>query len=282
MKIGISANSTKDIGFAATKECLDFLNEKGAECYLSRDIVDEFVSEVGIEVASLTRNAMMRDLDLVVIFGGDGTVLRFLDGVHSFNAAILAVNMGNLGYLTECDVTYYREALQSVLNGEYSTDKRFLLSATVENKTYFALNEVLLSRGTRLNTLPISVFLDGEYTQNFCGDGVMVSTPTGSTAYSLSAGGPILSPDVSAYLVTPVCPHSINVRPMVVSDKMTMKMFCTRKGASAHLYIDGKDKGPLPEGAELTVKKSPYEVGFVRINNVNFYTKIMQTLDKRR
>ena len=281
MKIGISGNSTRDIGFATTVKCLAYLTKQGVNCFVCADISAEFPTQ-NLPVTFMSRHQMMREMDMVVIFGGDGTVLKFLDGVKKFNAPILAVNMGNLGYLTECGVNELETVLDYVIKGQFKVEKRFLLSASFASRNYYALNEVLLSRGTRLNTLPISVYLDDEFTQTFCGDGVMVSTPTGSTAYSLSAGGPILSPDVSAYLVTPVCPHSLNVRPMVVSDDKILKMECIRPGASAHIYIDGRDKGALPVGEKLTVKKSDAEVKFVRINNVNFYSKILKSLEKRK
>ena len=276
MKIGLTANSTRDIDYVATRRCIEYLRDFDAVMYVS----DELDTDFGLP--TLSRERMMRELDFVFVFGGDGTILRFLDGLSEFNAAILAFNLGNLGYLTECDIDRLSEAIDALFEGRFEIDRRSTLCAIIGDERYYALNEVLLSRGMTMNTLPIAVYLDDQFLQNYVGDGVIAATPTGSTAYSLSAGGPILSPDVSAYLLTPVCPHSIAVRPMVVASSCRLQMKCTRAGVSAHIYIDGVDKGVLPTGQTLEIEQSDKTVSFVRIFENNFYAKILHTLQKRR
>ena len=187
--------------------------------------------------------------------------------------------MGNLGYLTECGVNELETVLDYVIKGQFKVEKRFLLSASFASRNYYALNEVLLSRGTRLNTLPISVYLDDEFTQTFCGDGVMVSTPTGSTAYSLSAGGPILSPDVSAYLVTPVCPHSLHSRPMVISDDEVINVSVKTNGKSI-VVIDGVNVLSSTDGFDVRVSMDGKCAAFIRTEKRSFYKTMLNKMTK--
>lgn len=222
-------------------------------------------------------------LDVLLVLGGDGTILSVAAECARCGVKILGVNCGHLGFLTDFDANQLGEALKLLVQGKYGTVKRSMLQAEYRGRTYFALNEVVVQRSTSGNGYSNSVNLhaeiDGSTVDNFSCDGLIVSTPTGSTAYSLSAGGSILAPNLEAFIMTPICPHSLHSRPIVFSDKSTVKIRQNENKCTLNLIIDGKVVDTVQGLDEVTVTKAERTAEFLTVSDKTFFDKLLVKLD---
>ncbi len=222
----------------------------------------------------------MKDLatqsDVIAVFGGDGTVLSVVPYASRSDVAILAVNAGHLGFLTEIERTEISVALQKLKDGNYSVDVRHMLRVSYGKRSAHGLNDVVFMRETRNHTTKLTAYLDGAFVDTFSGDGIIITTPTGSTAYSLAAGGPILSPNLRANALVPLCVHSLYNRPIVFSETETLTVEVNGKGVL--LMVDGKEVLKCSEGERFTVDKSTRYAKFVRFNPSDFYSRLFQKL----
>ncbi|MBR5192170.1 MAG: NAD(+)/NADH kinase [Clostridia bacterium] len=214
-----------------------------------------------------------KSADAILVFGGDGTILNLVNFASKNNIPILGINAGKLGFLTEFEIFELEEAIGELKNKKLQKDSRLLLSVKHNNKKYIALNEVCVQR-TYNESLDacisnVSVSIDNNLIENIKGDGVLVSTPTGSTAYSLSAGGPILAPGINSFVATPLYAHSFNNRPIVFSSSSTCKI--TLLSGNCSLVVDGKFAISLKVNDNVYVCKNKLKVTFLRKKSFNFY-----------
>jgi NAD+ kinase len=222
-------------------------------------------------------------IDVLVTLGGDGTLLRgarFLDG-HA--APILGVNMGRLGFLTECSVTDLDRALRCVAAGEFTTESRLVLAAVLTDRAgverrFRALNDVVLHKGGKARVLRLDVEIDGQAVGRYVADGIIVATPTGSTAYSMSAGGPIMVPGSASILVTPVAPHTLGMRPLVVDAGAVVRVRAEDVGGELWVTIDGQVDASFGSGRVLEVRAAPTAVRLVRLDGTSFYGRLRAKL----
>ena len=219
------------------------------------------------------------DTDFAVVFGGDGTILKFVRGA-AVNVPILGINCGNMGFLAESGKTP-AEYIDLLSVGNYTLDDRRFLRIKLDNgETVYALNEVVLGRENTINLMDITVAIaDKGMLSTFRSDGVIVSTPTGSTAYSLSAGGPVLSPRVPAFIVTPICPHDLQSRPIVLPETDCVVISASSAGKCA-VVTDGITVATFDGRTELAVSVSDRKVSFVRIDNRSFYEVMLTKFTK--
>ena len=227
--------------------------------------------------------------DLFVCFGGDGTILKTAKVASEFGAAVIAVNTGRLGFLSSFTKNVGAEELcdiiEKAVNGEIKVTERVILELSVENKKFYALNEIFVSRSgepeARCESIDLGLDINGEFVYRFVGDGLIISTPTGSTAYSLSAGGAVLSPDVKAFIATPVCAHSMRARPVVFSDDGTAEIsfYKKRASASASVYADGRFVCKLSGGDKARIKKSDKAAKIVNCDD--FFDRLNQKMSLR-
>lgn len=220
---------------------------------------------------------------LVVSLGGDGTMLRAAQVAHATDAPLLGVNLGSLGYLPEVAAGDALGALERALDGDFRTEERMMLSCTARSgharRAFAGLNEVLVERQTRYRTVRLAVRIEGEMLAEFAGDGVLVSTPTGSTAYALSAGGPIVAPDAHCLVLVPVCAHMIFSRPVVLSSDGTVEIEVTETHSVASLSLDGVIGWDLPPGATVTVGRHPRPLRLIRLAGPGFLERLRSKLD---
>lgn len=222
-------------------------------------------------------------LDLLVTLGGDGTLLRgarFLDG---HGAQILGVNLGRLGFLTECSVDEITTCLERVAAGEFTSERRLALAITLTDnegieRSFRALNDVVLHTRGKARVLRITVSIDGEMAGRYEADGVIVATPTGSTAYSLSAGGPIIVPTAGTILVTPVAPHTLGMRPLVVESSSVVSVQAIDDGGELWVTVDGQVEASLGEGRVLEARAATAPVRLVRFGGASFYARLRAKL----
>lgn len=261
----------------AIQRLVNFVKQRGLELVAEPKLV-EFLPEA--------RGFQPEDIDLLVSLGGDGTLLRGARLVASAHVPVLGVNFGYLGFLTSIAPENLEGALDAVLRGEYWLDQRFTLAALVESRAgrtleeYVALNDAVLHKGgfARVIRLALSVGPEREEIGSYAADGIIVSTPTGSTAYSLSAGGPIVVPSVDCIIATPICPHTLVIRPLIVPASSELHVEVLTPTEELILTIDGQDGAHLQPGDRLIIRRGKAVVPLVRLPGQTFFHTLRRKL----
>lgn len=215
--------------------------------------------------------------DMIIILGGDGTLLRTQGNMRK-EIPIFGINMGTVGFLTEIEVKDTFKTLQKILKGDYFVEKRSKLIVSHENHQYSALNEVVIKTDKPSKMLHFEVEVDGEVVEEFRADGLIISTPSGSTAYAMSAGGPIVDPKLEAFIIIPICPYKLGVRPFIVSDKSEIGVRLLKKGKKAVFVMDGQINEEAEYEEEIKLKKAEKKVLFIRTSKKYFYKKVKEKL----
>lgn len=227
-------------------------------------------------------------VDYLLSVGGDGTLLQSATVVANTGIPILGINTGRLGFLSSVKDTDIELAIKELSEGKYTLDKRTLLSLETEEglfgATNFALNELTVHKKDSSSMITVHTYINGEYLNTYWADGLIVATPTGSTGYSLSCGGPIISPGSENFIITPIAPHNLNIRPFVVSDDCILKLKVEGRGENFLATLDSRSV-TIDENTELIVRKSPFQINLIRLSNESFLTtlrnKMMWGVDKR-
>lgn len=232
-------------------------------------------------LAVMDRAALVRWADLLLVLGGDGTLLHAARSVGATGLPILAVNLGGLGFLSETDPAGLGEALDRVLEGRFRIDERMMLAVEWSRSgrsigTFDVVNDAVVSKGAPARMVRYGVRVDEMPVGTFRADGLIVATPTGSTAYSLSAGGPIVPPDQPAILVTPICPHTLSNRPLVVGSASRVTCELVETGGEAYLNLDGQEVHGLREGDVVVASRSRATLRLVRTDGRDFF-RILRT-----
>ena len=222
------------------------------------------------------KRAMLESVGVLVVLGGDGTLLATARLAEAREVPIIGVNLGGLGFLTEFSSNEILSVLERTLAGKAPLERRRMLRADIirpdgRRESHQALNDVVMSRGALGRTIDIEASVDGDSLARFKADGVIVATPTGSTAYSLSAGGPLLHPSVEVLLVAPICPHTLSNRPLVIDDGSLLEFRLRTPGEELLLTLDGQETVRATESDRVEVAKSPYHVCLVRSAERSFY-----------
>ena len=215
--------------------------------------------------------------DMAIILGGDGTLLRTQSKMTQ-EIPIFGINMGTVGFLTEIEVEDTFKTLKEIIKGNYYIEKRSQLRVYHENHRFYALNEVVIMTEQTAKMLHFEVQVDNEIVEEFRADGLIISTPSGSTAYSMSAGGPILDPKVGGFIIIPICPYKLGTRPFIVSDNSEIKIRLLRKGKKAIFVIDGQINEEMEYLEEIKFEKSIKNVNFIRTSTKYFYKKVKNKL----
>lgn len=254
-KIGIVGNANKAHVVENIARLSDWAKDRGLEVLLEKEAASKLgtAGYHGAEMGSL--------VDLVVTMGGDGTLLQAARLMRRSDVPILGVNMGTFGYLTVINLNEMFDALEAVLAGNYRTEKRMMLDVTVhdergESFECSVLNDAVINRGNYSRMVDLETHVDGEYLTTYRADGLIVSTPTGSTAYSLSAGGPIVVPVLNTIILNPICPHTLTNRPVILPEAAVLKVRLWTREAGAILSCDGQVTYNLKSGDVLSVRKS--------------------------
>jgi NAD+ kinase len=237
-----------------------------------------------------SHNCLDNSFDILVSIGGDGTILRAATYVRDSGIPILGVNAGRLGFLAKVQKENIDSFLQLVIEKKYTLSERTLLSLECSpendqiNELNFAMNEVTVSRKDTTSMITIDTSLNGEYLNSYWADGLIISTPTGSTGYSLSCGGPVLTPDVKGLVITPIAPHNLNARPLVIPDDTEIKLKVSGREEQYLVSLDSRI-ATLNNNAELTIRKTPYKINMVEIPDETFLKTLRNKLlwgeDKR-
>jgi NAD+ kinase len=263
------------------KKILMLKNEKKPIAHVIERKLLEIFHKNNIEVIN-TLDLESRDFDLIIILGGDGTLLYHARKPRLVDTPVLGINCGNLGFLSEVETEEIEESIEKLINGRYDIENRIMIDVSVvrNGDVVFrsqAINEGALSKGSLSRLTNIEVFVDDRWVDTYPADGVMLSTPTGSTAYSLSAGGPLVSPEMSLFIITPIAPHALYARPIIISSASSVKMK-VKKSEYCFLTIDGQDNFKVLPTDIVAFKKSKQTLQLVRIKELNFYKLMRQKL----
>lgn len=210
------------------------------------------------------------DVDLMIVIGGDGTILKHSLKAAEHNIPLLGINLGKIGYMASVEKDNI-EQLSEIMKGHYSIEKRMMLQITALGQTYYALNDAVISNGGVARMVDIELESDHMTVCRYSADGIILSTPTGSTAYSLSAGGPVIDPELDCICATPICPHSLTARPVIFSKKSVLSVYTHSPDRNLFLSVDGSANLEIPKAGTVTVASSPYTLSLIKTYSQNFY-----------
>lgn len=251
-------NRTKSEAFEFYKQTKLFLEEKGVE----------LLEDKQISIA-----------DFMIVLGGDGTLLAASKRVTHYDIPIIAINLGSLGFLTEIRKEEAFEIIENFLKGNYQFENRKFLEISLNNEKYYCLNEVVLSKGgLNMRMVSMNLYADDIFVNNYKADGVIISTPTGSTAYSLSAGGPIINPNLNLMTITPIAPHTWSARPIIVDGYTKLGIESTDRDRELHLILDGQVNLTMTENDSLEIKMSQKNLILVKPESRNYYQILREKL----
>ena len=260
-KLGVYVNPMKD----KTGAILDGVAEILKECY-PKCSVEKIYKDIDLKKCG--------ELDILFVLGGDGTLLGMARQIAHLDVPIVGVNIGNLGFLTTAEIDEFEKVIEMIDEGKYSFEKRMMLNCVVDRhkdkKLYNALNDIVVSKGTLARIMLISIKVNGEEYTTFKADGVIVSTPTGSTAYNLSAGGPIIYPTLDVISITPICPHSLNMRTIILDGDSDIEVKISGIEEAAYTTIDGQEIIEVQDDDIIRITKARDKFRLIRTDDYNY------------
>ena len=284
--IAIIPNDENAAWIGNTKMLLKKLHALGCTVLIPKDLEAALFEE---EATFVSQEALFTKSDLVITLGGDGTLLRAAKPAASHDVPILGVNIGRLGYLSELETGDVDEYLPRIIAGDFQIDARMLLEVSVTRQGQaqpikrLALNEMFVSKQALGHTIQTEIYADGAYINAYFGDGVIIATPTGSTAYSLSCGGPVLDPVNHNIVITPISPHVLCARPIVMSDEREIRVYVNELyNKAAYVVCDGEQIAAVTGKDEVLVRRSENVLKLVRVKEQGFYDILREKLSERR
>lgn len=278
MNILLVVNEQKDPKYELAKKVAYIIGER-AELF-----VPEKEEQINIEnVKTMSENEYSR-LDMMLVLGGDGTLLSVAKSASELGIPVIGINLGRLGFLAEIEKDELESGINRLLSGDFMIEERMMLSAELlSGEKTTALNDIVVTRATSsLKILDLDVYIDDEYVDDFKADGIIISTPTGSTAYSLSAGGPIVDPSLESMIITPVCPHKMYSRTIIVPPEKTVTIKCKiTPDNEAVVAADSEILGKLFGNETVTIKISPKKFKLIRFKGYKFFGVLHNKLVKK-
>jgi NAD+ kinase len=277
--IGIIAKNNIEEPFEITKKLSNWLKERGVEVYVEK--------ELGKKIRhpnSIDRTDIPKLVDVILVFGGDGTFLGVAREACKYGTPILGINLGGLGFLTEVTVEELYPMMERIIDGDYEVEDRQMLITSIRRGkknigTYEVLNDVVINKGALARIIDLAIYIEDSHVTTYKADGIILATPTGSTAYSLSAGGPIVHPGIPVTIITPICPHTLTNRPLVVSSEMKVEIKVTTQEPDTYLTLDGQIGLRLKTGDLIEVKRTDTSVKLIKSPFRDFFsilkTKLM-------
>jgi len=277
-RIGLIANDGKAGAGELVHEIAQACVQRGLPLLLEK----RAAHLIGVD-SSATTTDLARDCDLLLVLGGDGTILQVLHELRDEFRPILGINLGTLGFLTCVSAAAWPQALEAIAAGTYQLSERALLDVEIVRAgqtfaRYIALNDAVISRGELSRLIKLNVSVDGATLSEYNADGLIVATPTGSTAYSLSAGGPVLTPDSGVFVVTPICPHVLTMRPVIVSEHSRIEISPSPEQPEILLSLDGQDSVRILPGDVIRITQAPQRLPLAMLPDTSFFEVLRQKL----
>lgn len=263
MRFYIIANQKKDEGLVTANRIRDYLISKGMECEMGtqRNDGDGFYTDP---------NQIPDGTDIMIVLGGDGTILDVSRAAILKDIPILGINMGTMGYLAQVDVEGFESALDRVIAGDYKLESRMMLEGSYDGKATHALNDITITRNGTLRMVPFELYVNGQRLRFLRADGIIISTPTGSTAYNMSAGGPIVEPTAQMMVITAICPHTLNLRSIVLSADDVIEIEIVKSRCEVDAFFDGSQGVVLEPGKRIRISRSERVVKLISLENISF------------
>jgi len=284
MKIAVyGQNYVKDATQKAVEKLLDFLLKNDASVYFEEDFIKTQNSVIQNNAAVKTFNTLDANYDLLISVGGDGTILRAITYVRDLGIPIVGINTGRLGFLATIQTDEIETALTEIFKGEYKISERTLLSVSVSPKnqdiehTNFALNEIAVSRKNTTSMITVETHLNDEFLTSYWADGLILSTPTGSTGYSLSCGGPVITPDANNFALTPIAPHNLSARPLIIPDNTKVTFRVNGREDQFLISLDSRI-ATLPNTTTVTIEKANFAIKMVERLDETFLNTLRKKL----
>jgi len=271
-RIGIIAKTSSPHAQGVMEGLVPWLRNRG----LSVAIQEEYGSLAGGSVKALSIEVIPPESDMLLVLGGDGTLLSVARLVEDHDLPILGVNLGSLGFLTELALEELYPALRNILEGDYRVEERVRLEVQLNRQgevagEYRVFNDVVINKGALARIFDLDAFVNGKRLTTYRADGLIVSTPTGSTAYSMAAGGPIVEPTLNVILISPICPHTLTNRPLVVSGDSLIELRLLSDSGKVFLTLDGQEGTELFPGDRVGIKESANRARLIRTSSKNFF-----------
>lgn len=282
--VGIAVKIKHPKALELSKKAITWLSSEGYSYCIDQSLGKELDYASDLVVP---REEMTKKCSHILVLGGDGTLISVARHPADRSPVIIGVNLGTLGFMTEITAEEMLDVLESCLLGKTKLERRFLLSAKLYRQEkqigkFSALNDVVFTKQALARVFKLKLHVDGQFATEFRGDGVIVSTPSGSTAYSLAAGGSVVHPQVHAYLITPICPHSLSSRPLVIPGNMQLKLTLSseikKTEDEVFLTIDGQEGTALKQGDEVTITVSKHSVLFAKSPSKNYFEVLSNKL----
>ncbi len=279
LKIGVIAKTHRTDFAGHLQDSIAWLEENGCQVWVDRRVVREFdlPAEVCVDFEQIPEKA-----DVIIVFGGDGTLLSAARLVTHHPVPILGVNLGSLGFMTEVTLEELPLALERLLSGDYKLSSRCVLKvelsrASGERQVLQALNDAVINKAALARIISLDAYCNDDFIANFLADGMIIATPTGSTAYSLSAGGPIVFPTEDLITLTPICPHTLTNRPLIIPADYQVRVIL-RSGEDVMLTVDGQVGLEMSEGDVLTCTQSEHRIELIQPGHKNFFDILREKL----
>jgi NAD+ kinase len=279
MKIAIVGKPVKEEVVPFVRRLLDLLLHQGIQVTVADHFAESLApfSPIPQNIDIFTREDSLLDVTYMLSLGGDGTLLDAVTYVGPLQIPIMGINMGRLGFLASVPYAQLEHAVDSLLKGHYTIEERSLIHLDSDQEVFdgknFGLNEFSILKRDTSSMIAVHTYIDGEYLNSYWADGLIVATPTGSTGYSLSCGGPVMMPQTNNFVISPVCPHNLNVRPLVVSDKSVISFEIEGRSTRYLVSLDSRSK-PVDASIQLAVRREDFNARLVKLNQVNFLTTL--------
>lgn len=286
MKVAVFGRFYNKTTTTSVETLFNYLLKKDIEAYIETEFSNLIKSESQNQKdysSFKTFDTLDKSFDLLVSVGGDGTILRAITFVKDFDIPIIGINTGRLGFLATIQVDEIENAIQNIIDGKYRISERSLLSVETSptNKDVtllnFALNEIAVSRKNTTSMITVETYLDGEYLTSYWSDGLIVSTPTGSTGYSLSCGGPVITPGANNFVLTPIAPHNLSARPLVIPDSTEIQLKVDGREEQHLVSLDSRI-ATLDNGTIIKIKKADFKIKMIDLLNESFLVTLRKKL----
>ena len=287
MRIGIYGNPQKDRFFKLLPELISWFSHRKIDIIFPEELKSKIDSKKNPNLQYVDRKDFKVKPDLYVAFGGDGTILHIVQNLGAQNKPILGVNLGRLGFLAEAQVADLYSAMNQIIKNNFTIDERIMLKAKVNGSETEALvlNDVAINKLNEAKLILITIYQNDAFFNRFIADGVIISTPTGSTAYNLSAGGPVILPNADVMVITPICPHSLSIRSVVLNSKSKISIYVETDLQKYSLSFDGQPQIICESGTSIDVTKAETTAKLIRLADYNFAktlrTKLLWSEDLR-
>jgi len=283
-RIGIIAKQNKPEAIPLARNLVEWLRTKKIEVYMEEGMAKQFHPPLaGPHLNSIGREDIPKNVEMIIVLGGDGTLLSVARLVGDHDVPILGVNLGGLGFLTEITLEELYRVLAKVVQGDFVTDERVVLNASVIRRgermaEFIVLNDAVINKGALARIIDLETTINGEYLTTFKSDGLILSTPTGSTAYNLSAGGPIVYPSLHCIIITPICPHTLTNRPIMIPDDVEIRAMLKTKQQEVILTLDGQQGFTLEFEDVVEVKKAEGHIFLIKSPYRHYFEVLREKL----